>query len=278
MTEVRVDILCGQCGWSAEIASGAETPDACPACGVGAKDFSRDARKARRPSVTAVSLRGRKRTMKLPDDPSELHEHFKRLGEMKIAQVRESGYEPRVDPEDVAQAGMLARYEAERGGHDTTVMYRAMDDEIARSASVAEAPLRIMREVMAMEAEEPNVSWTERAFDRVQRLGVQQQYRRSSPGTEVSAQPERRIDPGFAQRLASVIKTLMHRERIVLEYRYGLLDGVQSTLEEVGEIFRITSQRVRQIEVRAIKKLHDRLGDVDVSEVFYELNPRKRSC
>ncbi|MBQ3918625.1 MAG: RNA polymerase sigma factor RpoD [Oscillospiraceae bacterium] len=55
--------------------------------------------------------------------------------------------------------------------------------------------------------------------------------------------------------LDSVLKTLSDREERVLRYRYGLDDGRSRTLEEVGEKFNVTRERIRQIEAKAIRKL-----------------------
>ena len=52
-----------------------------------------------------------------------------------------------------------------------------------------------------------------------------------------------------------MLKTLTTREREIIRLRYGLGDGYSYTLEEVGRIFRITRERVRQIEAKAVKKL-----------------------
>jgi RNA polymerase primary sigma factor len=54
-----------------------------------------------------------------------------------------------------------------------------------------------------------------------------------------------------------VLKTLTHREREIIKLRYGLDDGYAYTLEEVGRIFKVTRERVRQIEARAVRKLKD---------------------
>jgi RNA polymerase primary sigma factor len=56
-------------------------------------------------------------------------------------------------------------------------------------------------------------------------------------------------------RLDSLLKTLTYREREIIRLRYGLTDGYTYTLEEVGRIFRVTRERVRQIEAKAVKKL-----------------------
>jgi RNA polymerase primary sigma factor len=56
-------------------------------------------------------------------------------------------------------------------------------------------------------------------------------------------------------RIADVLDTLDYRERQVLRLRYGLIDGCSYTLEEVGKIFSVTRERVRQIESKALRTL-----------------------
>ncbi|MDX1965192.1 MAG: sigma-70 family RNA polymerase sigma factor [Pirellulales bacterium] len=57
------------------------------------------------------------------------------------------------------------------------------------------------------------------------------------------------------QQIDGLLKTLTFREREIIRLRYGLVDGYSYTLEEVGRIFRVTRERVRQIEAKAVKKL-----------------------
>jgi RNA polymerase primary sigma factor len=57
------------------------------------------------------------------------------------------------------------------------------------------------------------------------------------------------------QRIADVLNELNYREREILKLRYGLSDGYSYTLEEVGQIFSVTRERVRQIEAKAVRKL-----------------------
>ena len=57
------------------------------------------------------------------------------------------------------------------------------------------------------------------------------------------------------QKIEALLKTLTFREREILRLRYGLGDGYTYTLEEVGRIFKVTRERVRQIEAKAVKKL-----------------------
>ena len=56
-------------------------------------------------------------------------------------------------------------------------------------------------------------------------------------------------------QIESAMETLNYREREILRLRYGLADGYTYTLEEVGKIFQVTRERVRQIESKAVRKL-----------------------
>ena len=56
-------------------------------------------------------------------------------------------------------------------------------------------------------------------------------------------------------RIEMLLKTLTFREREIIRLRYGLTDGYSYTLEEVGRIFKVTRERVRQIEAKAVAKL-----------------------
>ncbi|WP_417848893.1 RNA polymerase sigma factor RpoD [Thalassoglobus sp.] len=56
-------------------------------------------------------------------------------------------------------------------------------------------------------------------------------------------------------QITQVLKTLTYREREIIKLRYGLGDGYTYTLEEVGRIFKVTRERVRQIEAKAVRKL-----------------------
>ncbi len=57
------------------------------------------------------------------------------------------------------------------------------------------------------------------------------------------------------EKLADVLDSLTERERKVLELRFGLTDGYSRTLEEVGKQFKVTRERIRQIEAKALRKM-----------------------
>jgi RNA polymerase primary sigma factor len=57
------------------------------------------------------------------------------------------------------------------------------------------------------------------------------------------------------ERIEMILKTLSYREREIIKLRYGIGDGYTYTLEEVGRIFKVTRERVRQVEAKAIRKM-----------------------
>jgi RNA polymerase primary sigma factor len=57
------------------------------------------------------------------------------------------------------------------------------------------------------------------------------------------------------EQVRSILDSLSEREREVLEMRFGLRDGQSHTLEEVGQFFGVTRERIRQIEAKALRKL-----------------------
>ena len=57
------------------------------------------------------------------------------------------------------------------------------------------------------------------------------------------------------ERLRDILNTLTDRERQVVDFRFGLTDGYSRTLEEVGRLFNVTRERIRQIEAKALRKL-----------------------
>jgi RNA polymerase primary sigma factor len=57
------------------------------------------------------------------------------------------------------------------------------------------------------------------------------------------------------EKLSEVLATLTERERKILEMRFGLVDGYERTLEEIGKMYSVTRERIRQIEAKALRKL-----------------------
>ena len=75
-----------------------------------------------------------------------------------------------------------------------------------------------------------------------------QDYREDDPLHDINRD-------SLKSRIAAVLGALNYREREIIRLRYGLADGYAYTLEEVGKIFSVTRERVRQIEAKAVRKL-----------------------
>jgi RNA polymerase primary sigma factor len=63
------------------------------------------------------------------------------------------------------------------------------------------------------------------------------------------------INLNLREKMSSMLKTLTHREEKIIRMRFGLDDGNDHTLEEVGKTFAVTRERIRQIEAKALRKL-----------------------
>jgi len=68
--------------------------------------------------------------------------------------------------------------------------------------------------------------------------------------------------------MEAALTTLPEREQKILRYRFGIDDGFPRTLEETGDIFEISRERVRQIEAKALRKIRgpSRLGNYLLSK------------
>ncbi|HYP43336.1 MAG TPA: sigma-70 family RNA polymerase sigma factor [Candidatus Nitrosocosmicus sp.] len=72
---------------------------------------------------------------------------------------------------------------------------------------------------------------------------------------DVESPEDKIVKQLLKQDLEGVLRTLNPREREVLRLRFGLDDGRAKTLEEIGTIFKVTRERIRQIEAKAMRKL-----------------------
>ena len=70
--------------------------------------------------------------------------------------------------------------------------------------------------------------------------------------------------------IKEIIVDLSDRERDILKMRFGLEDGVTHTLEEVGKVFGVTRERIRQIESKALEKIREH-GKIEALEGFENL-------
>jgi RNA polymerase primary sigma factor len=91
-------------------------------------------------------------------------------------------------------------------------------------------------------------------------------YRNDDPLYETNQQ-------ALKLRIEEAMEHLNYREREILRLRYGLADGYSYTLEEVGKIFSVTRERVRQIESKAVRKLQQPYRSQSLSSFLDGVEP-----
>jgi len=126
-----------------------------------------------------------------------------------------------------------------KNGHDPTA------EEIAAELDM---PLDKVREIMRV-AQEPVSLETPIGEEEDSHLGD------FIPDDDAPAPADAASHTLLREELEDVLSTLTPREKKVLELRFGLLDGRNRTLEEVGKEFNVTRERIRQIEAKALRKL-----------------------
>ncbi len=157
--------------------------------------------------------------------------------------MQELGREP--TPEEVALEMDFLAPEDKVAIEDAIVSGQAMDPALNRRLQIAAARVRrisrIAQEPMSLETPvgtEENSSLADFIEDE------------SLPGPADQASHHL-----LKEQMAEILDGLSERERRVLEMRFGLKDGMSRTLEEVGQEFGVTRERIRQIEAKALRKL-----------------------
>jgi RNA polymerase primary sigma factor len=77
------------------------------------------------------------------------------------------------------------------------------------------------------------------------------------PDTEGTSPEEALVQKSTGERIRTLMKMLTPREKIVLERRFGIDGQTEQTLQQLGEEFGLTRERIRQIENRALSKLRN---------------------
>jgi len=84
------------------------------------------------------------------------------------------------------------------------------------------------------------------------------------PDTSAKAPASGASNEMLRGKVKQVLKSLSYREREIIKLRYGLGDGYSYTLEEVGHIFKVTRERIRQIEAKAVRKLQQPIRSAEL--------------
>jgi len=186
------------------------------------------------------SIAGQARTIRVP---VHMHEQISRLRRAKRELAQQYGREPTT--EDLALAMDLISSEDRRAIEESRALDIPLDPSLERGWRLAEDKVRRIADF----AQEPMSLETPVGNEESSFLGdfIEDQ---KLPGPEDAASREM-----LKQHMRDILDELGEREREVLEMRYGLRDGNYYTLEEVGQAFSVTRERVRQIEARALRKL-----------------------
>jgi RNA polymerase primary sigma factor len=124
-------------------------------------------------------------------------------------------------------------------------------------AAKMEVPLEQVRHVMKL-AKEPISLETPIGDDREGHLGDFIEDKTAQNPADAA------IENSLSAKTREILKTLSPREEKVLRMRYGIGEKTEHTLEEVGKNFRVTRERIRQIEAKAIEKLKHSSGSKDL--------------
>jgi RNA polymerase primary sigma factor len=98
-------------------------------------------------------------------------------------------------------------------------------------------------------------------------VGDGAELRELLPDTRTPSPADVVFDHDLSRHLERALSTLTSREAEILRLRFGLGEGSERTLEEVGRRFHVTRERIRQIEVRALQKLRSPLADRDLESL-----------
>lgn len=133
---------------------------------------------------------------------------------------------------------------------------RALSDRIREAGKKVSDLLRTIEDPISLETPENDSS-----DDSVQD---------TMPKDESALQPSAEADKlMLRERIEEAMShQLNERERRVLEYRYGLIDGNEMTLEEVARVFGLTKERIRQIEAKALRKLRHPVSSRHLKDYF----------
>ncbi len=175
--------------------------------------------------------------------PVHMVETINRLMRVQRRLLQELGREP-TSEEIALELDMLEPSEVQAinsGNANGVSMEPALDRKLRRAAAKVRRIMRISQEPMSLEtpvgAEESSL-----LGDFIEDETI--------PGPVDAA--SRQL---LKEQVRSALNVLTDRERQVLEMRYGLKDGQDHTLEEVGQYFQVTRERIRQIEAKALRKL-----------------------
>ncbi|MBN1641977.1 MAG: RNA polymerase sigma factor RpoD [Anaerolineae bacterium] len=175
--------------------------------------------------------------------PVHMVETINRLSRVQRSMMQRLGREPTAE-ETAIEMGMLSKDDVraiEIRDKDGIPLEPAVKMRLRRAAAKVRRIVRISQEPMSLETPVGNEE-NSSLGDFIEDESI------VGPAEEADGRLLR-------EQVHSALDQLSHREREVLEMRFGLKDGQSHTLEEVGQAFKVTRERIRQIEAKALRKL-----------------------
>ena len=123
-------------------------------------------------------------------------------------------------------------------------------DEIAREMDISESKVRHIKKIA-----QKTISLETPIGNKDEKDSVLAEFIKDEDLPSPSKRAGRAL---LKERLGEVLADLTEREQMIIAMRFGLNDGVTHTLQEVGEIFHVTRERIRQIEAKALEKVRKR--------------------
>lgn len=186
------------------------------------------------------SIADQARTIRIP---VHIFESINRLLRVQRELLQKLGREP--TSEDIAlEAGYLEQKDLQsiqRSRSEAKPVEEDVQRRLSRAAAKVDRILRAMEEPMSLDSPVGN--------DDTNQLGDFIEDEEAQEPMDAAARDLLR------ESVKNALAVLSEREREVLEWRFGLVDGKDHTLEEVGQHFAVTRERIRQIESKALRKL-----------------------
>lgn len=175
--------------------------------------------------------------------PIHLMESYQRLNRLRQELVQKLGREPTIE-ELALEAGYVDERDAEeirKAWEEGKPLPPYLQQRLKQAVEKVQLVMRVAAEPLSLESP----------------VGTEEESQLADfiQDEQVEHPADQMMQELLREQLRNALAALSERERQVIELRFGLVDGRMYTLEEIGKMFNVTRERIRQIEARALRKL-----------------------
>ncbi len=175
--------------------------------------------------------------------PIHLMESYQRLNRLRQELVQKLGREPTIE-ELALEAGYVDEKDAEeirKAWEEGRPLPPYLQQRLKQAVEKVQLVMRVAAEPLSLESP----------------VGTEEESQLADfiQDDQVEHPADQMMQELLREQLRNALAALSERERQVIELRFGLVDGKMYTLEEIGKMFNVTRERIRQIEARALRKL-----------------------